>query len=103
MRREALDLVIVSSPMSAAGRSWRLSPDLAIRRWCRNRLAAEVAAIRRRGIPVVTLQPNVADQKVMGLNAMDPGRRAAVVLQAVESTRQRLERADVRRQLAPIL
>ena len=103
VRREALDLVIVSSPMSTAGRSWRLSPDLAIRRWCRSRLATEVAAIRRRGIPVVTLQPNVADQKVMGLNAMDPGRRAAVASQAIESTRRQLERADVRRRLAPLL
>jgi NTE family protein len=102
VRRESLDLVIVSSPMSAAGRNWRLSPDLAIRQWCRSRLANEVAAIRRRGIPVVTFQPTIADQKAMGLNAMDPKRRANVVLQAFESTRQRLDRADVRRRLDPI-
>jgi hypothetical protein len=36
---------------------------------------------------------------VMGLNAMDPKRRADVVLQALESTRQRV---DVRRRLDPI-
>jgi hypothetical protein len=35
----------------------------------------------------------------MGLNAMDPKRRADVVLQALESTRQRV---DVRRRLDPI-
>ncbi len=101
--REPLDLVIVSSPMSTAGRSWRLSPDLGLRRWCRNRLSSEAAAVRRRGIPVVTFQPNVADQKVMGLNPMDTERRGPVVQQAVESTRRRLEHADVRRRLAPIL
>jgi NTE family protein len=103
LRRESLDLVIVSSPMSAAGRSWRLSPDLAVRQWCRNRLASEVATLRRRGIPVVTFQPTIADQEAMGLNAMDPKRRAEVVLQTFESARQRLERADVRRRLDPIL
>lgn len=103
VRREALDLVIVSSPMSTAAQSWRLSPDLAFRRWCRTRLASEAGAVRRRGIPVVTFQPNVADQKAMGLNAMDPERRQSVVLQVMESTRRRLERADVRRRLAAIV
>ncbi|MBW2244738.1 MAG: patatin-like phospholipase family protein [Deltaproteobacteria bacterium] len=102
LRREELDLVIVISPMSTAGRSLRLSPDVPFRRWCRNRLANEARTIQRSGTHVVTFQPNVADQKAMGLNAMDPKRRAAVVRQAFESTRRRLERADLRSKLAPI-
>jgi hypothetical protein len=36
----------------------------------------------------------------MGLNAMDAGRRVATVEAAYESTRRRLERADVRDRLA---
>ncbi len=66
-----LDLVLVSSPMSAAGRHWRLSADLALRRLCRARLAREAASLRRRGTGVLAFQPTAEDQKVMGLNPMN--------------------------------
>jgi len=87
-----LDLVIVSSPMSVAGNRLRPSFDLPARRISRLYLGREVARLRRRGTPVVAFQPTPADLAVMGLNAMDPSRRAAVTEQARESARRRLER-----------
>jgi NTE family protein len=91
-----LDLVIVSSPMSVAGTRLRPSLDLPARRLARLYLGQEAARVRRRGTPVLAFQPTDADRGVMGLNAMDPARRGPVVHQARESTRRRLERADVR-------
>ena len=96
-----LDLVVVSSPMSQAGRSLpQASPDWAVRRFCRAQLDREAIGVRRRGTPVLALQPTPEVASVMGLNAMDPGRRLATVEAAYESTRRRLARADVRERLA---
>ena len=97
-----LDLVVVSSPMSAAGRAPALRPDQAIRTFTRAQLDAEAVRVRRRGTPVVAFQPTPDDRDVMGIDAMDAGRRAAVVEQVKASTRKRLARADVRRRLAPL-
>lgn len=71
-----LDLVIVSAPMSRLGRV---------------QLAMEAQGVRRRGTPVVAFQPTGDDERVMGFNAMDASRRAAVVRQVLDSTRQRAE------------
>ena len=95
-----LDLVIVSSPMSMAGRGLRLALDQPARRWSRALLDAEATILRRQGAGVVAFQPNRADLEVMGLNAMDRSRRTPVARQARESTLRRLERADTRRRLA---
>lgn len=94
---QALDLVIVSSPMSIAGGSARLRPsiDLPARRVCRLYLAREVSRIRRRGVPVVAFQPTGDDLAAMGVNAMDPERRASVTRQARESALRKLARDDV--------
>lgn len=90
-----LDLLVVSSPMSvAAGHSLRLAADVGVRRWARAVLAVEAALVRGRGTPVVAFQPTRADMAVMGYNAMDPGRQAAVADQVRQSTLRRLERAD---------
>lgn len=96
-----LDLVVVSSPMSQAGRSLpQASPDWAVRRFCRAQLDREAIGVRRRGTPVLALQPTPEVASVMGLNAMDAGRRVATAEAAYESTRRRLQRADVRDRLA---
>ena len=89
-----LDLVVVSAPMAAA-KPLGNSLDMAGRRLARVTLGREVSALRRRGTRVLVLQPTPQDRAVMGINAMDAGRRHAVVRQARESTRRRLERADV--------
>jgi NTE family protein len=90
-----LDLVIASSPMSVAGNRLRPSLDLPARSMCRFYLGREAAGIRRRGVPVLAFQPTGDDLAVMGMNAMDPTRRAPVTEQARRSARKKLERDDV--------
>jgi len=89
-----LDLVVVSSPMSIAGNALRFAPDQPSRRLARFVLGREVGRIRRSGTPVLTFQPTGDDLAVMGLNAMDPGKRADVARRTRDSARARLERAD---------
>lgn len=101
--RERLDLVIIFSPMSIAGRPLRLAIDQPVRQWARLLVDREALRLRRGGTPVVAFQPTAEDAAVMGSNAMDPSRRATVARQAYESTLRRLERADTRKQLAPLL
>ena len=98
-----ISLVLVSSPMSRSGRALRLGVDQPVRRWCSGLLGAEAVRLRRRGTHVLAFQPTDADAAVMGPNAMDPRRRAAIARQAYESTHRRLEREDTRARLAPLL
>jgi NTE family protein len=98
-----VDLVLVSSPMSLAGRTRRLRADQPARRLSRALLDGEAVRLRRRGVHVVALQPTADDAAVMGLNAMDPSRRAAIARQAYESTLRRFERADTRDRVAAII
>lgn len=91
----SLDLVVVSSPMSRQGRRPRLVADQAVRAWSGALLDAEVLRLRRRRVPVIAFQPDEDVLAEMGLNAMDPARRAAGAGQARESTLRRLARADV--------
>jgi NTE family protein len=91
-----LDLVMVSSPMSVAGNRLRASVDMPARRLCRLYLAQEAARIRRGGVPVVAFQPTSDVLDTMGLNAMDPAKRAPVTRQARDSAFRKLEREDVR-------
>ena len=92
------DMVIVSSPMSHAGTYLQASQPT--RRWARLLLDAEALRLRRRGIPVLAFQPTRDDSAVMGLNAMDPDKRAEIAAQIHASTLRRLERADVQDRLA---
>lgn len=98
----ALDLVLVSSPMSIAGGGLRLAADQASRRWSAALLLGESRRLHRAGVPVLSFQPTPHDASVMGVNAMDVTRRAAIAAQAYESTIRRLERADTREHLAPL-
>ena len=95
-RREKLDLLIVSSPMSAAGRRLGRGLDEPFRRVLRWTLAGELARVRAAGTRVVALQPTGEDRRVMGWNAMDPRRRRAVVQQIRESTLARLKDLSAR-------
>ncbi|MET0154475.1 MAG: patatin-like phospholipase family protein [Candidatus Binatia bacterium] len=98
-----LDLIVVSSPMSTVGGPPRFSAEFPSRLLSRLRLAQEARQVRARGTAVVTFQPDPADQRVMGSNAMDPSRRRPVVLRMRESAGRRLERKDVRERLAALL
>jgi NTE family protein len=73
-----LDLVIVSSPMSQASARPALAADTWLRQSLRAQLRFEVAALRRTGVPVVTLEPNRRVARAMGLNPMDARPRGAV-------------------------
>ncbi|MGZ4753649.1 MAG: patatin-like phospholipase family protein [Acidimicrobiia bacterium] len=91
LRKEDLDLVLVSSPMSTSKNAPLMTLSQPMRRHFRYRLSQEVRRLRRRGIPVVVFQPSAADQSAMGGKPMDPERNAAVVRSARETTRRRLE------------
>lgn len=100
-----LRLAVISSPMSmdrAATRGFR--PDRALRLGHRATLTREVAALRRAGTTVVSLQPGPADIAAMGPpgTAMDPDRRAPVARQARETTLRRLADPAVSEALAPL-
>jgi NTE family protein len=97
-----LDLVVVSSPMSSAGRGLRVGFDAPLRRFCRAMLDAEAARVRTRGTPVVAFQPTAEDQRVMGINPMDGGRRGSVAAAIRESTLARLDRPDTKARLDPL-
>jgi NTE family protein len=89
---DALDLVVVVSPMSVGrGAARRPRPDLALRLAVRRYLSQEVRALRRRGAEVVVLQPGPEDLPVMGLNPMQHTRIDEVLRTAAASTRARLE------------
>jgi len=90
-----LDLVVVSAPMSMAGRRLNLGTDGPMRRLARAQLDREALRVRRRGTPVIAFQPTPADREVMGLNAMDASRRGPVAAQARRSVLERLARRDV--------
>jgi NTE family protein len=94
LREEALDLVIVSSPMSRRGRRPRLSPDQPMRAWASTLLDSEARRLRRAGITVGAFQPDDTVLAAMGLNPMDPNRRGAIASATFEMARARLERAD---------
>jgi NTE family protein len=91
LRKEDLDLVLVSSPMSTSRNAPLMTKSGPVRRHFRIRLGQEVRRLRRRGIPVVVFQPSADDQEAMGGKAMDAERNAAVVEAARETTLRRLE------------
>lgn len=90
LRRESLDLVIVSSPMTTSRNAPVRTASHAARRHFRARLGQEVRRLRRAGMTVVVFQPSEADLAVMGGRAMDHTRTGAVVEQARETTMRRI-------------
>lgn len=88
---DALDLVLVLSPMSlgpGGGRPTDVALRLAVRRY----LAQEVRRLRRTGARVVAVQPTARDVAVMGSNPMSGGRVRDVLSTAADSVRARLAR-----------
>jgi NTE family protein len=85
-----LDLVVVVSPMSAPWTALRPTPNIGSRALAAWVLEREVRNIRASGTPVLVLEPTAEDLEVMGNNAMNPARRAAVAEQARLTTIQRL-------------
>jgi NTE family protein len=94
LHRLDLDLVVVSSPMSAVPGALRATVDGALRAASGLRLRTEMSRVWMR-TPVLALEPSVEDLQVMGTlgEAMDNGRRAAVTRQVRRSMAERLDRA----------
>ncbi len=99
-----LDVIVVSSPMSARpGRAmagatgWH--PRLVGRPWHHVRLGRELAALRRRSpdARILVFEPTPADLAVMGRSAMDPRKMAGVAVAAEASAQAALARAEGRR------
>jgi NTE family protein len=90
---QRLDVALVISPMSFAG-SPSVRLDVGPRLLFRGMLAREAFAVRRRGTPVLTVQPGARELEVMGLNAMSPSRWSDVVQVAADATRQQLARRE---------
>jgi NTE family protein len=107
---KGLDLVVVIAPMSRTGHrsipgllaGWSAG-NVFVREASRAQLSLEALVVRRRGTPVVAFQPTAEDQKAMGLNLMDPRRRAQVVRQARTSTLRRLDRPEFRKRLSALI
>ena len=90
--RLGLDLVIVSSPMTASPRALRLTPDGVFRAACRFLLRRELAALRRHGVRVALFEPSAEDLVVMGsvADSMSAHKPARVATQAYGTTARSL-------------
>jgi NTE family protein len=90
-----LDLVVVSSPMSAMPGALRATLDGALRAASGLRLRTEMSRVWMR-TPVLALEPSLEDLRVMGTlgDAMDTARRADVTRQVRRSIGERLGRVQ---------
>jgi NTE family protein len=99
-----LDLVVVISPMSAQRTLPAVSIDGALRAACRLQLTQEVVRVRRRGTPVVVIEPGAEELAALGSStqAMDPQRAPRIVRTVRETMRRRLRDTDLRERLAAL-
>ena len=67
-----LDLVVILAPMSIAALSPRSPFASVLRGYPKFQLAKEIAALDAAGIPSITLEPDRATTRAMGVNPMDP-------------------------------
>lgn len=86
------DVAVVLSPMTAVPSVFRARPaaHLVIRSLHAQILSREVAAIRRAGTPVLTLQPTARDLAAMGRSSLDGSNIPAIAATAYESVQRRL-------------
>jgi NTE family protein len=88
-----LDLVVVSSPMSVDVRSARPRVDLPIRLRFQQFLRGETWTLRRHGLRIVTIEPDTATLRAMGLNMMSAHRIDEVEDHAYQHAHRRLQAA----------
>ena len=97
-----LDLVLVSSPMSAGLAVLQPTADGPMRAVCRLLLRREMARVRASGTSIVSLEPGREERALMGVNALDGARRHGIIRQARTTVLDRF--ADpVRRQRLRLL
>jgi NTE family protein len=102
LRDEALDLVIVVSPMSSAGGVSR-SADAGLRWLAHRKLEREIGRLRSRGTAVVAFEPGTRSIPVMGLNAMATDRADRVVQTAFIEAGRRAAHGRAAERLRPLI
>ncbi len=98
LTREDVDTVVALNPMSS------LSPGLPttilerierrVRASSGRRLGREARRLRDRGVRTLLIQPEAEDLDAMGINLMDPTRRANVLETAIRTVTNRLRESD---------
>ena len=101
LRNAALDLVIIISPMSAAG-GLPKTADALIRYAAHRRLEREIARLSKQGTTVVRIEPAEQTLRAMGLNMMAEDRSDAVVQASFIETGAYVASDPIIRRLAPI-
>ncbi len=86
---EGLDLVLVSSPMSAGFDVFRPTADGPMRGFCRLVLRREMARVRATGTSIIPLEPGRPARALMGIDALDGQRRHAIIREARTSVLER--------------
>ncbi|MCC6765392.1 MAG: alpha/beta fold hydrolase [Deltaproteobacteria bacterium] len=76
---EGLDLVLVSSPMSAGFDVLRPTADGPLRAFCHLVLRREMGRVRASGTSVVPLEPGRIERELMGANALAAERRHGII------------------------
>jgi NTE family protein len=94
LRREALDVVVVSAPMATASLLMPASMENTMRMLFRARLGQEVRALRDAGTKVIVFQPDESDQVAMGTIGNEMSRAAPVVHKIEAAVLSRLERSE---------
>ncbi len=94
-----LDLVIVSSPMSAELEIARPTLDLPVRGLCRALLRREMRVLRHGHVSALAFEPTPADRRLMGVGPLDRDRRHALIQQVRESVLRRLDDRGLRHRL----
>lgn len=89
-----LDLIVISSPMSASGRSAFRSLDVVTRLNSAAVLRQEVDALHQASCEVLVLEPGADEIATMGPVSMDPTRIVPTILQSTASTLKRLADPD---------
>ena len=103
---EDLDIVVAMNPMSS------LQPGLPttiververrIRAASGRRLGREARRLRAKGVQLLLVQPEAEDLDAMGINLMDPSRRADVLRTAVRTVEARLAEPDAKEVLSDL-
>lgn len=101
LRTEALDLVVVVSPMSSSRRLPVV--DGALRWSAHRRLMGEVRRLESAGTTVIRYEPDRQTAAVMGVNAMADDRSHLVVQKAFLGAGRLRARPDVRAKLDPLV
>jgi len=104
--QDAVDVVVALNPMSS------LSPGLPttiferierrVRAAMGRRLGREARRLHARGVRLLLIQPEAEDLEAMGINLMDPARRADVLDTAIRTVERRLNEPDASEVLADL-